>query len=58
MSTKKIQTGLRMTDSMYRKLKTLADQDSRTMNNLVELILRRYIDDYERQHGEIHPADD
>ena len=55
MATDKIQTGLRLPRPMYGKIKALASQDSRTVNNLVELILKHYLDDYERQHGEIHP---
>jgi hypothetical protein len=56
MPTKKIQTGIRLAPSFYGKFKTLADQDCRTVNSLVEKILRQYIDDYERQHGEVTPT--
>lgn len=57
MPRTKIQTGLRLPIPMYGKIKKLAEQDSRTVNNLVELILKNYLDDYERQHGEIEPAE-
>ena len=58
MTTNKIQTGIRLPRTMYAKLKTLALADSRTVNNFVELILRTYVADYEREHGEIPETQD
>ena len=58
MATNKIQTGLRLPVPMYDKLKVLAANDSRTVNNLVELILRRYIEDYERANGPVQTSED
>lgn len=53
MATLKIQTGLRLEEQLYEKLKALAESDSRSLNNLIEHILRRYIADYEAQQGAI-----
>ena len=53
MATSKIQTGLRLDEDLYGKLKTLSVNDGRSLNNLAEHILRRYVADYEAQHGEI-----
>ena len=58
MTTKKVQTGLRLPIQMYAKIKALAQQDSRTINNLLELILKNYIEDYENKHGEIPVVND
>ena len=56
MNVNKVQTGLRLPRPMYAKIKMLAEQDSRTVNNLLELILKNYIEGYEREHGEIQTA--
>lgn len=53
MPTIKIQTGLRLDEETYGKLKTLADQEGRSLNNLAEYIIRRYLADYEAAHGEL-----
>lgn len=53
MATSKIQTGLRLDEQLYEKLKFLAECDSRSLNNLIEHILRRYVADYEAQQGAI-----
>lgn len=54
----KIQTGIRLDESLYRKLKTIAKQDNRTINNLNEYILRQFIADYESKHGPIEECED
>ena len=51
MATFKIQTGLRLDEATYYKLKALAERDNRTLNNLAEYIIRQYLADYERDHG-------
>lgn len=53
MAVIKIQTGLRIDETTYGKLKTIAQNESRTLNNLVEHIIRQYLCEYESQHGEI-----
>lgn len=51
MATSKIQTGLRLEESLYEKVKAIAENDGRSINNLIEQILRRYVADYEAQNG-------
>lgn len=50
---KRYQTGLRLDKVTHDKLVYLADKDSRPLNNLVTLILKRYLAEYEKDHGEI-----
>lgn len=58
MAVIKIQTGLRIDEATYEKLKTLADQEGRSLNNLIEHVLRMYLRSYEADHGEIQPSRD
>ena len=58
MATKKIQTGLRLYPSFYGKFKTLADKDCRTVNSLLDKILHQYMENYEREHGEVEVSDE
>lgn len=57
MSTSKIQIGLRVDDAMRSKLKYLAEKESRSINNLVEHIVKQYLDDYELKNGVTLPVD-
>lgn len=51
MAVTKIQTGLRLDEELYGKLKTLSMQEGRSLNNLIEYITRSYVADYEAQNG-------
>jgi hypothetical protein len=51
MSVIKIQTGLRIDETTYGKLKTLAQQENRSLNNLVEYIIRQYLTEFEKKNG-------
>lgn len=53
MATIKIQTGLRLDETIYQKLKFIADLEGRSLNNQTEQIIRLYIRTYEAEHGEI-----
>lgn len=53
MPVNKIQTGLRIDEVTYAKLKTLSENESRSLNNFVEYIIKKYISDYESEHGTI-----
>ncbi len=53
MATAKIQTGLRLDEELYEKLKTLSNLEGRSLNNLVEYITRRFVAEYEAQNGPI-----
>ena len=54
MSTNKIQTGLRLNENTYQKLRVLSSQEARSLNNLIEYVLKKYLDDYEAQNGTIN----
>lgn len=55
MANFKIQTGLRLEESLYLKFKALADLEGRSINNLAEYVIRLYVNDYERSHGPLLP---
>ncbi len=56
MSNIKIQTGLRLDELTYNKLKFIAKQENRSLNNLSEFAIQKYIISYEKEHGPI-PVD-
>ena len=53
MATNKIQTGLRISEGIYSKIRFLCTKEQRSLNNLIEYILQQYIDQYEKEHGAI-----
>lgn len=53
MAVSKIQTGLRIDEATYGKLKTISESESRSLNNLIEYILKSYLSDYEKKNGVI-----
>lgn len=53
MAVTKIQTGLRLDEITYGKLKTISEAESRSLNNLVEYIIKAYLSDYEKQNGSV-----
>ena len=53
MSTIKVQVGLRLTEDAYAKVKVIAKAEKRAVNNLIEYVVQRYIDDYEAQNGPV-----
>ena len=55
MATNRIQTGLRINEQLYEKMRTLAEKDQRSLNNLIEVILQKYIEEYEEKNGTITP---
>lgn len=57
MAKAKIQTGLRVNETTYAKLKTLSEKENRSINNLVEYIIQKYLDDFESTNGVIPLAD-
>ena len=44
---------LRIDGRLMEKLKIIADENNRTKNKEIEYALRKYVDIYEAQHGEI-----
>lgn len=53
MPVSKIQTGLRINETTYAKLKTLSIKENRSLNNLIEYIIQQYLDDFEKVNGSI-----
>lgn len=58
MATTKIQTGLRLNEPLYEKLRALAAKESRSLNNLMEYIAQQYVVDYEQKNGPISLLDE
>lgn len=54
----KIQTGLRISESIYRKAVELAKMENRSLNNLAEYALQKYISEYEKENGAISVPDE
>lgn len=44
---------LRIDGTIMEKLRIIAEQNSRTKNKEIEYALKKYVDVYEAQHGEI-----
>ena len=42
MATSKIQTGLRLNEPLYEKLKVISSSEQRSLNNLIEYIVQKY----------------
>lgn len=55
MPVVKIQTGLRLDEPTYEKLKALATKERRSLNNLVEYVIQQYLEAYEKENGIIPP---
>ncbi len=56
MATNKVQTGLRLNEAAYEKLRILSVRESRSLNNLIEYVLAQYLDEYEAAHGPIRES--
>ena len=57
MATNKIQTGLRLNETTYDKLRVISARESRSLNNLIEYVLQQYLNEYEEKHGSIQIPD-
>ncbi|MBR4026798.1 MAG: hypothetical protein IKJ01_04485 [Lachnospiraceae bacterium] len=57
MAVSKIQTGLRIPETTYAKLKTLSVKENRSINNLVEYIIQQYLEEFEKNNGSIPLAE-
>lgn len=58
MATNKIQVGLRLNATLHEKIRFLSTKEQRSLNNMMEYALQRYIDEYERENGEIPLPED
>lgn len=53
MKGNKVQTGLRLNEPLYYKVKALSELEQRSLNNLVEYALQKYVREYEAVNGSI-----
>ena len=53
MTTNKRPTMLRLTETMYEKLRYLAYVERRSVNAQIEQPIANYIEQYEKEHGAI-----
>ena len=53
MPTNKVQTGLRLNGITYEKVKVISAREQRSLNNFIEFVIQRYIEEYEKGNGEI-----
>ena len=53
MPTNKIQTGLRINEKTYIKIRYLCAKEQRSLNNLIEHLLQQYVNQYEKENGPI-----
>ncbi|MBS4785143.1 MAG: hypothetical protein KH009_03425 [Clostridiales bacterium] len=58
MATSKIQTGLRLNEPLYEKLKVISSSEQRSLNNLIEYIVQKYVDEYEQINGPVRVPDE
>ena len=53
----KSQFTLRLDLSVHAKIKKIASQESRSMTNMIEYLIKKEIRAYETEHGEIEITD-
>lgn len=54
MPSKKKGIMVRPNDEIYIKIEKLAEEENRSMSNLIEYIVKKYIENYEKDHGTIN----
>lgn len=58
MATNKVQTGLRLNEALYDKIRSISSMEKRSLNNLIEFVLQKYVEDYEKKNGPISLPND
>lgn len=58
MATNKIQTGLRLNEAIYEKARAVSVREQRSLNNLIEYALQKYIEEYESKYGTVQPLNE
>lgn len=53
MPTNKPKVQTLLTTKYFNKLKVIADQEERSISQMAAIMIERYINDYESEHGEI-----
>lgn len=54
MTSKEKMTGIRLSDEQHKKIRYIAEQNHRKLNDEFRLIIDKHIQLYELQHGEIN----
>lgn len=54
MPTNKPKVQTVITTKYFNKLKALAEQEERSISQMSAIMLERYLDEYEKEHGEIN----
>lgn len=57
MAVDKIQFTLRLNPIIYAKIKKIAKEDNRSISNMLEYVIIKYIKSYENKNGEIKLTD-
>lgn len=58
MATNKVQTGLRLHEALYDKIRMISTMEKRSLNNLIEFVLQKYVEDYEKKNGPVPLPDE
>lgn len=53
MAVIRTQFSLRLDPIVYAKLKKIAKEDNRSVSNLIDYIIKQYINEYESKNGDI-----
>lgn len=54
----RVSTQVRIDEKLYRKMKAIADLEHRYMNAQLEFFIEQGIKNYEKEHGEVVPAEE
>ena len=57
MAVDKVQFTLRLDSITYTKIKKIAKEENRSITNMLEYIIIKYIKSYEKKYGEIKLSD-
>ena len=52
------QTQVRIDEALLKKVKVIARNESRNMNSQIEYFIKKGVDQYEAEHGNINPEDE
>lgn len=58
MAVIKTQFTLRLDPVVHAKIKKIADEDNRSLTNMIEYVIKQKIKSYEKENGEIKLTDE